>query len=276
MRRQRARRQAERPQPRVRRPRRALLGALLVLVVAAPASAGLAWLGARAADPESFPISGVRVYGELRYQSREELQEIVRPHLGGGFFRVRVEALRRELEALPWVRGAMVRRSWPDRVEIAVEEQVALGAWAAGGLVSLTGEYFAAPPGTGPEGLPEFAGPEGQSARVVAQYRTLGALLRPLKEDIRRLELDGRGAWSLVLGSGLRLELGREQVEARLRRFVAAYAGALGSSPRRPARVDLRYANGFAVEFRDSGENGPDGAPRGELRMGEAADAEKA
>jgi cell division protein FtsQ len=45
------------------------------------------------------------------------------------------------------------------------------------------------------------------------------------------------------------LELGREQIEARLARFVEAYSRTLGKLDRHIDYVDLRYANGFAVRI---------------------------
>jgi cell division protein FtsQ len=58
-----------------------------------------------------------------------------------------------------------------------------------------------------------------------------------------------RRAWQLKLDSGLTLELGREQVEARLARFVGAYDRTLGRLGGGINHVDLRYANGFAVRM---------------------------
>jgi cell division protein FtsQ len=45
------------------------------------------------------------------------------------------------------------------------------------------------------------------------------------------------------------LALGREQVEARLARYVAMHERTLAPLGRRVEYVDMRYANGFAVRF---------------------------
>ena len=49
------------------------------------------------------------------------------------------------------------------------------------------------------------------------------------------------------LASGVTLELGRENIESRLDRFIAAYPRTVGRLQRRITYVDLRYPNGFAV-----------------------------
>ncbi|MFI4925880.1 MAG: hypothetical protein ACHQJ7_12155, partial [Vicinamibacteria bacterium] len=51
-------------------------------------------------------------------------------------------------------------------------------------------------------------------------------------------------------GAPLAIELGRDEPDARLARFVAAYGrtvGALARSGTRIGEVDLRYRNGFAA-----------------------------
>jgi cell division protein FtsQ len=64
-----------------------------------------------------------------------------------------------------------------------------------------------------------------------------------------QVRVSPRRAWQLRLDNGLTLELGREQIEARLARFVGAYDRTLGRLGRRIEHVDLRYSNGFAVRM---------------------------
>jgi hypothetical protein len=52
------------------------------------------------------------------------------------------------------------------------------------------------------------------------------------------------------LVSGARLELGTDQVELRLARFIASATQLEAAG--QPQTVDLRYANGFAVRWRHS------------------------
>jgi len=69
--------------------------------------------------------------------------------------------LRTELEALPWVATASVRRQWPTTVDIRLTERVpiAVAANATGGaaLLDRSGRVLAEA-GTGPAGLPAITG----------------------------------------------------------------------------------------------------------------------
>jgi len=103
------------------------------------------------------------------------------------------------------------------------------------------------------EELPHFLGPAARAAEMVERYRAWSGALRPLSLEIAEVRLSPRGGWRLrVAGEGgaLTLELGREEADTRLARFVAAYRqtiGALARAGTRVETVDLRYRNGYAV-----------------------------
>ena len=79
-----------------------------------------------------------------------------------------------------------------------------------------------------------------------------------------RLNVSARRAWQIRLDDGMTLDLGREQIEDRLRRFVAAYPLTIARMTRPVDRVDLRYANGFAARV-------PGLPPAGAARAGRGA-----
>ena len=196
-----------------------------------------------------FPVRSVEVLTPLRHAPREAIERAVQRQLDGNFFGARIGELRRALEQVPWVRRAEVRRVWPDRLEVSLEEHVALARWAAGGAVNTHGERF---DGTAGDDLPLFAGPEGSEAELAARYPRFARLVEPLGAPLERLVLTPRYAWQLRLANGLSLVLGRDAdvAEKRLERFVAAYEQTVAQLPGRHDYVDLRYANGFAVRVK--------------------------
>jgi cell division protein FtsQ len=144
------------------------------------------------------------------------------------------------------VRNASVRRQWPARLEVALEEHVPLARWGSRALVNTQGEVFRATYGGQ---LPVFVGPEGAAREMAIQYRYFHKSLEAIGQTPVRVEVSPRRAWKLQLASGVTLMLGREQVEARVSRFVATYDRALVPLGPRVNYVDLRYPNGFAVRF---------------------------
>lgn len=195
-----------------------------------------------------FPVHEVRLAIEVQRTSRQEIEQAVRAAPGGNFFAFPLAALRASFEQLPWVRRVDLRRVWPDRIEVRLEEHVALARWGTDALVNTHGERFA---GKTTEALPLFVAPAGNEAEVARRYANFARLVAPLGASLERVVLTPRLAWQLRLGNGLNLMLGRdaEQAEARLARFVEVYAATLGQLPRRHDTVDLRYPNGFALRF---------------------------
>ena len=197
-----------------------------------------------------FPLREVTVTGDLSRTPRAAIERAAQGRIGGNFFAADLAQLRAGVEQLPWVRRVDVRRMWPDRLEVRIEEHRALARWRDAGLVNTFGERF---PGETDARLPEFAGPAGSEAQVTRRYRAFAAILAPLEFNLERVVLTPRYAWQLRLGNGLALELGRDAaegpVESRLARFVAAYPATLGKLARRHEYVDLRYPNGFALRI---------------------------
>jgi cell division protein FtsQ len=95
--------------------------------------------------------------------------------------------------------------------------------------------------------LPSFFGQSDTSAQVTQMYGELSAALQPMKRQIAQISLSPRYAWQVKLDSGMVLELGREEMQQRLTRFVAVYPYSLAALPRPVNHVDLRYRNGFAA-----------------------------
>jgi len=191
-----------------------------------------------------FPLREVRITAEPVHVSREAIEAVVRRGLRGNFFTLDLAAARESFESIPWVRRAEVRRQWPDRLDVTLEEHVPLARWGADGLVNSQGEVFFAQY----EGdLPVFNGPPGAAKEMTIQYAYFCRSLEPIGQQPVEVKLSARRAWSIRLDGGLWLELGRTDIEGRLARFVQNYAEAVTLLGRRMQYVDLRYANGFAV-----------------------------
>ena len=193
-----------------------------------------------------WPLREVSVRGELKHATRAQIEAVLQGRVAGNFFDVGLSEVRSGLEQLPWVRRVSVRRVWPDRLEVTLEEQVPLARLGDGALVNTFGERFA---GRSDAPLPEFVAPAGSEAEVARRYARFAQTLAPLGAEIEQVVLTPRFAWQLRLSNGLHLVLGRDAdaAQARLERFAAVFAATLGKTGRRYDYVDLRYPNGFAL-----------------------------
>lgn len=193
-----------------------------------------------------------------------QIEEVVRNELRGNFFTVDLASVRQAFEQLPWVRKVSVRRQFPWQLEVTLEEHVALARWNGSGLVNTHGEVFAAQT---EQVLPKFIGQPETASEVTQMYNAFGEQLAPLKHSLLQVSLSPRRAWQLRLDNGMVLELGREQAQQRLARFVDVYPYSLAPLQRTVNYVDLRYKSGFAAHL-PGGISGPGGATKGHARQG--------
>ena len=201
-----------------------------------------------------FPLREVVLMHELQEVRRGEIERSLSGLLLGNFFSVNLESLRQAFEKLPWVRRAEVRRQWPGRLEVRLEEHQAVAHWGDGSnqLVNTFGEVFAAALSRDLN-LPRLTGPSGSSAEVLRYYAEFSQILRPTGRAPEHVVLSPRLAWFLKLEDGMLVELGREQTKApigvRLQRFVEYYPTLSDNRRPRPIAVDMRYPNGFALRY---------------------------
>lgn len=231
-----------------------LLNALADLLFAASAAALLVAAAVWVARLPHFRLSEAVVVHELREVRRAEVEHALAGLIKGNFFSVNVDAVRQSLERIAWVRHAEVRRQWPSGLRIRIEEHAPVANWGEGSgqLLNSYGEVFAAAL-VSSRSLPVLHGPAGVAPEVLAHYREAVSQLERIGRVPRVLTMSPRLAVQLRLDDGMIVELGRQDarttLQQRLRRFVEHYPSVLGAGRQRPAVVDLRYPNGFALRL---------------------------
>jgi cell division protein FtsQ len=99
-----------------------------------------------------------------------------------------------------------------------------------------------------PPELPQLIGPPGTEAEVAQLYLRTYPRLLAVGMRLSKVELDARGAWELTVGNnGARVRLGRQDVAARLERFIAIASPVVATRGTDVSYVDLRYSNGFSI-----------------------------
>ena len=191
-----------------------------------------------------FPIREVKVDGQLAHVNREQIKLIVAKHLKGNFFTLDLEKTRDAFEKLPWARNVSVRRRWPDKLDVVIEEHQALARWGNIALVNTHGELFQA--ATDGE-LPVFYGPGDGVMEVTTNYGAYSQVMNQANIKIAQVSLSPRRAWEIKTDKGLVIALGREEMQMRLTKFARAYQSTLSQLNVNVAYADLRYPNGFAV-----------------------------
>lgn len=219
----------------------AAFGLLLGLAVAVPVIKGMAVQS----------IDSVRVTGEFQRVSRVALERAIEPYLGSGFLRVDVASIRHAARSLPWIKEVSVRRVWPGRLDVQVTERVAVARWGENELLETDATPFRPAGAARLDALPRLFGPPLSQGRVLERYRWLDEILADrLGARMHRLTLDAKGAWVAELSNGVSIVFGSDAASTSVARYAAAFPRLFGERLGELARIDLRYANGFAVRWR--------------------------
>jgi len=190
-------------------------------------------------------VERIALTGAVRQVSEQTVSEQVAAYVESGFLAADLEAIRAQLETLPWVYTANVRRRWPDTLSIHIVEQRPIARWGEQGFLNHEGQFFAAAPTTAWSHLPLLEGGEGAQQRLVDGYQTIEALLAQTGLGVVWLAEDAIGQLSVELDNGTFLALGNDHLVTRMQRFVALHRQSL--SGQHIARIDLRYRYGAAV-----------------------------
>lgn len=237
-----------------------LMNALALLLAAAAGLMALAALGWWGLQSPAFGLTRITVLGDVAHNSAATLRANVTPRVTGNFFTADLGGVRRAFKDVPWVREAVVRREFPNRLRVFVQEHRPVAFWGPDSdttLVNSFGEVFEANPGdVEQDDLPRLVGPQDQSTQVLAVYRQLAPLFEGVDMGLAQLTLSGRGSWQAETDTEAVIELGRgtpEDIVARAQRFTQTVTQAASRYGRRTEAVvsaDLRHGDGYAIKLR--------------------------
>ncbi|PIJ49752.1 cell division protein FtsQ [Erwinia sp. OLTSP20] len=223
----------------------------LLLVIAVMLAAGVVvvkWMN----DASRLPLSRLVVTGQTHYTTNDDIrQAILSLGAPGTFMSQDVNVIQQQIERLPWIKQVSVRKQWPDELKIHLVEYVPVARWNDLHMVDAEGKSFSIPASrVGKDTLPMLYGPEGSEQEVLEGYRQMRDLLAVSKFTLKAAAMTARRSWQLTLSDDTRLELGRDDANRRIKRFIELYPvlqQQAQSQNKRISYVDLRYDSGAAV-----------------------------
>ncbi len=217
---------------------------LIVLVIAAGMQ-----LWKLAKNPSTLPFKHIKVTANYKHTSPLQLKQAISREVTAGFFALDVTKFKREMQRqLPWVKSVMVRRIWPNTLQVTINEYHAVAVWNGQHLVSTNNIIFSPVQDSFPPKLPQLSGPQDTFAVVMNEFHLIQQQLSALNMTVKKLSLTDRQAWHLQLSNDVVVMLGKDDVNKRMARFIKVYPQVMADHPAVIQLVDLRYPNGFAVK----------------------------
>ena len=163
-----------------------------------------------------------------------------------------VRDARESLQGLPWVERAEVRKVYPGKLEIRIDERQAFAIWQAGDTLSLIerdGRVITAYSGYGFNNLPLVVGPG--AATSAAPFMELLSAYPAVAGKVKALIHVGERRWDVRLANGITVKLPAEQPEKAVERLLVMDAGTQILS-RDIASIDLRLADRTTVALTEN------------------------
>ena len=244
----------------------------------------LSLLGLLVADrmyqPDQFRITDIQVVGKFNRVNGQEIKRSVENTLSGNYFSASLQNIEQDIENLPWVFSASVRRQWPSTLIVNVSEVEPIARWGDRQWLNFTGDLVAREQELEVD-LPQLLGPDSQQREVWKTFKSWSGLLARNGLQLEELFLDNRGLWHLqvslnvlavddivsnqdteqeesllepseqIIDHNVTLIVDSMHPDKKIRRFVQALNQTLIIDFPNIESVDLRYPNGFAVGWRD-------------------------
>lgn len=218
-------------------------------------------------DPERVVLSQLVLTGDNEFTKEDDIRTaILSLGLPNTYIAQDVDDIQQEIMRLPWIKQVSVRKQWPDRLIVHVEEYQPMYVWNDIFLLDRSGAVFSVPQDRlDSEGLPKLSGPVGKEKLILETFYQLDAISKKLGSHNLTLSIseaiaDDRNAWQLIVklcvtgfcvdNQNISLKLGREKTVERYERFVRFFSDIQTNLPKdeKLVEVDLRYENGISVK----------------------------
>ena len=156
-----------------------------------------------------FPIREIKVVGQYHHLDEDQVSMISDRFVKGNFFSLDLYNTKEAFTKLPWIRNVSLKRVWPDRLEVLVEEHQAIGRWGAIALVNENGEIFH---GASDEDLPLFFGPEGTESHIALEYKKMQSILEKKQLKIAQVSLSSRYNLDIITKNNMKIILIKDKI----------------------------------------------------------------
>lgn len=213
----------------------------LVLITAAP----FFW-------PEKtlFPVEKIVVNGDYRKIDMSGINRQLDEYIGKSFFAVNIRHIQTQIRQQPWIKNVSVKRVWPDSLFVSISKKQAVARWDDQHLLSKQAVIFKADVEKFKQ-LPRIHGYEGQTEELLDRYKQLKRSFLDQGIHIAELLEDSKGALTLMVNNQLKINLGSEDNNLKIKRLLAVYAKQIKPRLKQIKYIDFRYNNGFSIAWKE-------------------------
>ncbi len=206
-----------------------------------------------------LPINEIVLQGEIKYLNKQDFVYLLQQKPNSGLLALDLDSLQAEAKRIEWVKSVEIRKVWPEKLVFIVEEHQPVAKFdnvlltQQGTLIVLKDKQLFEDKWISQLPKISFKDPK---ERLVNEYSFIWNEFKQMKRDfeiinlnLNNLQVDEVNNWQLVFIDNFSINLGRKDRIARVERLVKVFK--MIENRKEIKNIDLRYHNGFAIEWLD-------------------------
>ena len=198
---------------------------------------------------EDISIKTIEIQTALNKVSKSEIRTIAENYMHDGFFTVDLSSFEGQLNDIPWVYRANIKRQWPSKLVIEISEQQPYFRWGENHLINKYAEIFYVQDIQQYSALPLLHGVQGREKHLMDLYYRYSGRFKKVGSEILKLKEDARYDKEITLVNGISINVGREHTNKQIERCLYSFAMFTKAERDAIASIDLRHSNGFAIRW---------------------------
>ena len=198
---------------------------------------------------DNVSIKMIEIQSVLQQVSKSEIRTIAENYMHEGFYTVDLTSFEKQLNDIPWVYRANIKRKWPSKLVIEISEQQPYFRWGEQHLINKHAETFYVGDTQQYLRLPLLEGVSGREKYLMDLYYKYNSRFQDVGAAILRFKEDARYDKEITLVNGITINVGREKVERQIERCLYSFAMFTKAERDAIASIDLRHSNGFAIRW---------------------------
>ena len=220
-------------------------------------------------QPHRFPMKQINIQGDLHYTEPVQISRAISKVASTNILRIDIAKAAQAAEALPWVDDVVVKRRWPDTLDVYVNERVIRARWNNDEWLDQVGTPIRLLDYQNSD-LPRLRGSRGSEQEMLANTQNWGSIFEAVDLKLVEIMKSSTESWSVLLratddiatASGPEAENESEPAEFLVRlgsdnpryqalRFTHLYKELFQPVNQTIAAVDMRFPDGVSVQWED-------------------------
>lgn len=177
----------------------------------------------------------------------KQLARVLAPSIGHSLLVLNTKALQNQLEALPWVAHASLRRVWPHGLALAFVPEMPKAYWVRHGVVTPKGILFKPTEKGITKNLPRVKASSKNLKQALDRLSLIQTLLKDQSYHVTTLEWEDSDIARVKLSTGLWVIVDDAHLKEAVLRLIHVYPEVFEDRAPSEYYLDFRYAHGFAL-----------------------------